>query len=377
VPDHLLPRLVTSVSHDPQRTAENWTRLGEDAVLDAMDGEFFRSITENHVDALAFDALRLLGWDVQISPYLVAFLKRRAALNEAVYEAHYEALLELHKAAGDLVAQAMIPKGALLGPLYPSLQHRRMTDFDLVVAPSGYRQLIEVLQRLGYREEPGGFGCDLVKRIGPMWSWRDRVTMHVFERKQSYDRYLVGSAIRDVPCLIPVPELHVIALLMNAQEHAASFSFASFGSDLQYIRVIDVELLVERYDIAALPVWRVAGDLGVRAEVALGLWVQQRLRGSLPRGWDVLAPAVRAVDPFGELVALPTGDIRRWEIPVPERVFHPRRTRLALAMLPPGYRRPEYLQDLRRSLFQEDEPARRIVTEAGNALREVAADIPE
>ncbi|WUI00408.1 nucleotidyltransferase family protein [Spirillospora sp. NBC_00431] len=373
-----LAPIIKAINHVPETTADNWTRLGRENLLDAIDGEFFRSVTENHVDVLAYDALHLLGWDMRVSPYLLAFLKRRAALNEAVYEALYEALQDLYKAVPHIVSDAMIPKGALLGPMYPSLRHRRMTDFDLVVRPEHFQELIRVLEDLGYEEEPGGFGRDLVKRLGPLWSWRDRITMHVFERNPAQERYLSESVIRDVPFREPLPELHLIALLMNAQEHAASYSFASFGSDLQYIRVIDIELLIETHGVDPLDLWKVAGDLDVRPQVALGLWVQGQLRGSLPPGWEVLEPATRAVAPFGELVALPNGEIRRWDVPARERVFHRNRTGLALRMLPDELRDDDtYLQDLRRSLFQADEPADLIVRDARKALEPVAAEIPE
>jgi hypothetical protein len=356
-----LAEIVHAIRYQPEITAQNWTELGADRVLPTMDGEFLRSVTENHVDALAFDALRLLGWDTRVSPYIIAILKRRTALNEAVYEAHYDALVELVGLAGPIVANAMIPKGALLGPLYPSLGHRRMTDFDLLVPADVHDGLLAALASLGYQEEQGGFGRDLVKRIGPLWSWRDRVTMHVFIRNPSYDRFLQTGSVRDVPCLLPSPELHLTSLLMNAQEHAASFTFASFGSDLQYIRTIDVELIADTYQVDPLELWRVATALSVQTEVAIGLHVQRRLRNSLPKGWEVLDPVLAAVDPVADLVATPYGEIVTWPLTGQDRVFHPNRTATALELLPEQLRTTEYLTSLRRSLFQESEPADKIL----------------
>lgn len=353
--------IVNAIRYQPEITAKNWTELGADRVLPAMDGEFLRSVTENHVDALAFDAMRLLGWDTRVSPYIVAILKRRMALNEAVFEAHYDALAELAGLVGPIVANAMITKGALIGPLYPSLGHRRMTDFDLIVPAGVHDELLAALASLDYQEEQGGFGRDLVKRIGPLWSWRDKLTMHVFVRKPGYDQFLQAGSVRDVPCLVPSPELHLISLLMNAQEHAASFSFASFGSDLQYIRTIDVELITDTYQVDPLELWRVATALGVQTEVAIGLHVQRRLRNALPAGWGVLDPVLAAVDPVADLVATPFGEIIKWPLPGQERVFHPNRTATALDLVPAHLRTTEFLTGLRRSLFQESEPVDKIL----------------
>lgn len=359
----LLVDIINSITYRPEVTAQNWVELGADRVLPAMDGEFLRSLTENHVDALAFDALRSLGWDLRISPYIVAILKRRAALNEAVYEAHYDALVELTGVVGSIVTNAMVPKGGVLGPLYPSLCHRRMTDFDLVVPGNSLNDLLAALVGLGYQEESGGFGRDLVKRIGPLWSWRDRVTMHVFPRKPSYDQFLRTGSIRDVACLLPSPELQLVSLLMNAQEHASSFTFASFGSDMQYIRAIDVELVIDTYQVDPLTFWEVATELGVQTEIALGLHVQRRLRSSLPAGWQILDPVVAAVDPAADLVAMPDGEIKSWPLTGQDRIFHANRTSVAIDLLPEHLRTTEYLTSLRRSLFQEDEPASKILDE--------------
>jgi hypothetical protein len=371
----ILADIVKAISHQPEVTARNWVELGPDRVVRAMDGEFFRSLAENHVDALAFDALHLLGWDMRISPYIVAFLKRRVALNEAVFEAHYEALAELSDLVGPIIAEAMIPKGALLAEQYSSLGHRRMTDFDLNVPADLLDELGTTLLGLGYEVEPGGFGKDYVKRIGPLWSWRDRIAMHVFPRKPVHDGFAVKGKLRDVPCLLPTPELQLVLLLLNAQEHASSFTFASYGADLQHIRAIDIELVVEHDDVDPLGLWRVITELGVETQAALGMHAQRRLRGELPAGWEIFKPVIDAVDPVADLVAMPDGRIARWPVGGQERVFHPNRTDVAVGLLTEEQRGTEWLTGLRRSLYQEDEPADKILDRARPEVLAAAAAI--
>ena len=58
----------------------------------------------------------------------------------------------------DLIARTLLLKGAIIGPLYRSLRHRIMGDFDLVVAQADTERLTETLIRHGYSYSPGGFG---------------------------------------------------------------------------------------------------------------------------------------------------------------------------------------------------------------------------
>jgi hypothetical protein len=361
--------LIAAVSHAPRVTAERWRDLDPD--LHACFGaEAMKLIAEHHVDGLVYDAIQILGWKDRISPYVLNNTRRRSELSAARYEAHFSAFKDLADAYPDVIANTLLIKGAIIGPLYRSLRHRIMGDFDLLTGSDHLPDLMSALERLGYEYRPGGFGCDMVKATGlPSWTNLGSVTMHVFTLRDDYVDHCSPGLIRDVACLVPHPNLLMMNLLTNTFGHAVSWSYSTFGGDLQLIRAIDVAVVAESMpELDASGMWHLALKSGLYGEAAIGLYVQKVVCGELPALLKELEPFADAVAECADLYAMPDGTIGAWDISLWHRMFHPNRTAVALEMLDPSLATPNYLHELREGFYQKQEPTHLIAKRARELL---------
>jgi Uncharacterised nucleotidyltransferase len=359
--------LVREVTSDPVTTARRWTEMGAD--IRCFGAEFLKQAMEHHLDGLVYDTIKELGWQTQIPPWVLNNLRRRAALSAARYEAHYDAFAGVAAAAPELVERTLLLKGAIIGPLYSSPTYRLMGDFDLLVVREDWDQLMSTLKDLGYEGAEGGFGKDMVKQVGPAWSGLASVTMHCFVLRPAYLDACDLGRLRDVSCLIPRAELLMMNLLTNTFGHAMSWSYATFGGDLQLIRCVDVDVVAERMpELDGNKVWELALRCGLHGEAAIGLWLHRELCGRVPQALEVLLPYADAVASCGSAYAMPDGTIRDWTTTVRERLGHPNRTVMALRELPPGQATPEHLHEIREGLHQTAEPTHRIAARARELL---------
>lgn len=362
--------LVLAISFDPSRTAARWKELCPQPPV--LDGDFLYHCYSHHVGGIAYDALGELGWDSLLPPFAVTVLPRGAGLSEAVWEEHRVALAALAERHPDLIRESLLVKGALLGLAYRSKRHRVMGDFDLIIDGDRLGPLLAALESEGY-ERRSDMAYDLIKQVGPLYTGAGEVAMHVWDLPRGWERHIEDGAVDGIPCKVPSVELHLVELLLNAHEHAASWYYTLWESDLQLVRSLDVELLDEQADgVDPARLWAVAEDLGMQAEIALGLWVHRELRGGLPAGWDALTPVVDAVSPFGNLFALPAAAegerIRTWHLGVRDRAFHPSRHDLAVEQLPAHLRTPEFLGAIKNGTVSRSQPVSEIAGRARAAL---------
>jgi hypothetical protein len=368
--------LILAIEADSHDTAERWARLTA-VPPDCFDETFLFHCYSHHVGCIAYDALIELGWDSLLPPFLFTVLSRLAGLSEAVWDRHYAGLVELSAADPDLVRRSLIVKGALLGLDYRSKRHRVMGDFDLIATSEDLEPLVELLTKLGY-ERRSLMAYDMIKDVGPAYTGAGAVAMHVWEMPAGWERHVTDGFVADLPFRVPTPELHLIELLMNAHEHAASWHYALWESDLQLVRALDVELInAKSGGVDPLRLWATAVEVGLPGEVGLGLWVHEQLRGGLPAGWEVLRPVIEAVGPYGDMFAMPRSVdsdtlVRRWPLPVRERAFHPSRHRLAIEQLPPHQRGAEFIAAMKAGRISREEPVADIAGQARAALSGVS-----
>src|SRR5262249_24984749 len=159
---------------------------------------------------------------------------------------------------------------------------------------------------LGYEAAPGGFGKDMVKKLGPLWSGLASVTMHCFVLRPGYLDSLDPGQLRDVRCMMPRAELLMMNLLTNTFGHATSWSYATFGGDLQLTRCLDVEVVAEnRPELDGRKVWDLALACGLHGEAAIGLAIHRELCGRVPAALEVLIPYADAVQQCVNAYAMP------------------------------------------------------------------------
>jgi hypothetical protein len=368
--------LILAIAPDPEVTARRWANLSPEAPT-CLDETFLFHCYSHHVNGIVWDAMRILGWDAMLPPFLFTVMSRAGGLSEQVWDTHYAALRELAGHAPDLVRQSLIVKGAIIGLMYPRKHHRVMSDFDLIVPADLLPQMLTALQVLGY-ERRSEMAYDMVKDVGPLYTGAGQVAMHVWELPKGWERHIHPGAVLDVQCLVPTTELHLVELLLNSHEHAASWYYALWESDLQLVRFLDVNLLTEAAGgVDPLSFWRTAVDVGLHTEVALGLWTHEQLGGNLPAGWSRLRPVLDAVAPFGDLFAMPESvdvddRVRRWPLTVRERVFHPSRHQLALDQLPAHQRTVEFVKAIKDGQVSRRQPVHDIVDQARTALASTA-----
>lgn len=371
-----IDELILATHYDPHETARRWAELvpGEPTQLDET---FLFHGYSHHVNGIAYDAIVELGWHEYLPPFLYTVMSRSAGLSEAVWDTHYAGLAELAAADPELIGQSLVVKGAILGLMYRSKRHRVMGDFDLIVPAQLLQPMLSRLRGLGY-EPQSDMAHDYIKSVGPDYTGAGKIAMHVWELPKGWEHHMQNGAVADVACQVPTHELHLVELLLNAHEHASSWCYALWESDLQLVRSLDVELICESaggVDPHAL--WRTAVDVGMHAEVALGIWIHEQLRGTLPAGWEALRPVLDAVAPFGDMYALPESvevddRVRTWPLTPRERAFHPSRHALALDQLPARQRNRDFIRALKTGTVSRRQPTHRIADLAREALSGVS-----
>ncbi|MFI6743432.1 nucleotidyltransferase family protein [Nonomuraea sp. NPDC050451] len=371
--------LVLAIHADSAETARRWHELSPTPPA-CFDETFLFHLYSHHVGALAYDAADVLGWRSMFPPFLQTVLSRSGGLSEAVWEAHYAGLVELAERDPKLIAQCLVVKGALLGTMYQSKEHRVMGDFDLIIAADKLDMLLNLLRESGY-DRRSDMAYDMQRDIGPSFTGAGLTSMHVWEMPKGWECHVSTGKVGTVECLLPTPELHIIELLLNAHEHASSWNYALWESDLQLVRAIDIEVIWEAAGgVDPLRLWETAVDVGLEAETALGLWVHEQLRGSLPANWSPLRVVIDAVAPFGDLYALPESvdtdePIRRWPLSVRERAFHPSRHQLALDQLPEHQHTVEFIADIKAGRVSRRQPTSRIADRARAALSGISPSV--
>jgi hypothetical protein len=237
---------------------------------------------------------------------------------------------------------------------------------------------MSALERLGYKYRPGGFGSDMVKPTGlPSWTNLGSVTMHVFALREEYLEHCSPGQLREVRCLRPDASLLTMNLLTNTFGHAVSWSYSTFGGDLQLIRAIDIEVVADAMpDLDGAAMWDLALNSGLFGETAVGLCIQMAGRGELPAALRDLAPYAEAVAECADMYAMPDGTVGRWDLSLRRRMFHSNRTAVALKMLDPSLVTPIYLHELREGLYQEQEPTHLIAQRARELLAPLGVTAP-
>jgi hypothetical protein len=386
--EDLARSLVAAVQRTPAATARAWA-LRADGPGPGLDwAELLLVSLQHRVEGLVHDGLAELGWSERVSPAVLSTLRRRAHLAEARYQANCDAFAELGRAAPEVAASLVAFKGARIAPLYDAPTHRMVGDFDVIVAPADAEALRDALRRLGYWEKPGGNGPTYFRDVPGGAQGTDFVALDVhvgsplkYNRAGASDGspWLALSeehAIGDVRCRRLPVELELIELLNHAHEHAGSWVRATLEDDVRLIRLLDVELLVAAGGADAGQFRGLVRELGVEAEIALGLWQVSELRGGLPGWLAEEQPAADRVAELAECYADPSGELRRWPLPLRERAFRSDRAALALALAPEGAQSRGEWFDWRRGLVRGREPVGELAARA-RALLEAAAARPE
>lgn len=366
--------LILSIAPSPSVTAKRWANLS-DGAPECFNETFLFNLYSHHVGTIAYEATVELGWDSMLGPFLFTVLSRMGGLSEAVWNTHYAALRELSQAAPELISQNLVVKGALLGLLYPAKRHRVMGDFDLIAPGDVLTPTLDLLKLHGY-DRRSDMAYDMLKQVGPLYTGAGLAAMHIWEMPARWSPHIRKGKVGEIDCMVPTPELHLVELLTNAHEHSASWYYALWESDLQYVRVLDVDLICEKHPVDPARLWETAIDVGLEAEVGLGLWVHEQLSGRLPPGWEVLRPILQAVAPFGNLYALPISVdadnlVRQWPLSVRDRAFHSSRHSFAIELLPEHQQTTEFIHMMKNALVSHEQPVQDIATLARHAVSNI------
>lgn len=319
---------------DPRPLTLNWPEIGVLAL-------------QHRVEGLLVSALEAAGHAGQVSASVLSMLRRQAARAEARYGACYEALVQLAERAPDLVAHLVFFKGAGLAARYGSRSHRMLGDFDLIVAEDRADELRRHVLELGFWEKPGRNGPTYFRNTSdlPVAGVEPACfDVHV-EAPPKYNRTEVTSGplwlsmaepaeLGGIPCRRLPVEMELVELIVHASEHALSWIHVCVDDDVRMIRHLDIELLCDQEPIEAGRIAKLAQELGLTAEFALGLAIHDAVRGQLPPALESLRPMAEAVHDLVDLVAMPDGGVRTWSVPLVERAFRTDRGALALAMMP-------------------------------------------
>lgn len=359
-----------ALSLDPLRL--NWPEIGVLAL-------------QHRVEGLLVSALEEAGHADQVSASVVSMLRRQAARAEARYGACYDALTELAERAPDLVSELVFFKGAGLVTRYASRRHRMLGDFDLIVAEDRSDELRHHVLDMGFWEKPG--------RNGPTY-FRNATDLPVagvepacfdvhVEAPPKYNRNEVTSGplwltsaepsdLGGIPCRRLPVEMELAELIVHASEHALSWIHVCVDDDVRMIRHLDIELLCAQEPIDAGRVAKLAQELGLTAEFALGLSIHDAIRGHLPPALESLRPMAEAVSDLVDLVAMPDGESGTWSIPLAERAFRTDRGALALAMMPPERQHRDQWFQWSKGLLEGRENVAAIALRAGERLEQLA-----
>jgi hypothetical protein len=342
--------MISSITYEPNATGETWLNLSTNRFPSEVSwSEFLVLAIQHRVAGIAYDALRVLGWQDRIAATIHNELVYACEATELYHAELCEALQQLADADPASVSRAVLLKGATMYPRYSKAYHRPMSDFDILVSEKDFSRLEPVFDSLGYwkkeslngptyyrksRNAPGNLCMD-VHVLGPSKYHRpdSAITMDWLDSSEPYDH--AGIACRRLRS-----DFEFINLVTHAHEHLASWLHVTDDDDIRLIRFLDMELFLDTTPLDTQSVWEVALELDLHGEFALGLWAWARIRGSLPEGITSLAPLVEVVDEVGELCAIPDGRLAHWEVPVAERAFLIERGSLAFDLLPEGLYTP-------------------------------------
>ncbi|GAA4929067.1 hypothetical protein GCM10025331_10970 [Actinoplanes utahensis] len=376
---------MAQLAATPGRSARQWTDLPE-RCLELNWPEIGVLALQHRVEGLLCAALTEAGCADQVPASVLSMLRRQAARAEARYRTCHDALAELAGRAPNLVSELVFFKGAGIATRYESRAHRMLGDFDLIVAEDRADELRRHLLELGFWEKPGRNGptyfrntsdlpeagvepaCFDVHVDAPPKYNRTEVTRGPLWLSSTEPSVLGGIACRRLPV-----EMEIVELISHSSEHALSWIHVCVDDDVRMIRHLDVELLCEQEQVDAGRVGKLAQELGLTGEFALGLAVHEALRGGLPPVLEPLRPLVEPVRDLVDVVALPDGRLETWPVPLAERAFRTDRGALALAMMPDGRRHRDQWFHWRQGLLEGSEDVAAIAHRAEERVRSVLA----